>query len=223
MAMNAGVPEEKWPGILANPDSVRTSGSIAVPSFRLGAIKEAISLAMAPAAAEAQPDDAESAKKQEFIANYIRRNGPKPGMRQRGGSDAASLAAKAEAAWLANNTPENLMIKALHEKGGKPWGIGDGPITRVYFDTPLPSGPWFNGYLDIKANSWRNASGTEAASGVVSELLAKIGMPAPVAAPIVSDPDADFLRSGDAEIDDLAGKAIDAYMAAAMDATAGLK
>jgi hypothetical protein len=212
-------------------------------------IEPTISPAMAPAAVAAQPDDAESAKKQEFIANYIRRNGPKPGMRQRGGSDAASLAAKAEAAWLANNTPENLMIKALREKGGKPWGIGDGPITRVYFDTPLPSGPWFNGYLDIKSNSWRNASGTEAASGVVSELLAKIGMPAPVAAPIVSDPDADFLRSvidktapdmldpvladkieavmmrraGDAEIDDLAGQAIDAYMAAAMDATAGLK
>jgi hypothetical protein len=212
-------------------------------------IEPTISPAMAPAAVAAQPDDAESAKKQEFIANYIRRNGPKPGMRQRGGSDAASLAAKAEAAWLANNTPENLMIKALREKGGKPWGIGDGPITRVYFDTPLPSGPWFNGYLDIKANSWRNASGTEAASGVVSELLAKIGMPAPVAAPIVSDPDAAFLRSvidktapdmldpamadkieavmtrraGDAEIDNLAGKAIDAYMAAAMDATAGLK
>ncbi|MEY2875838.1 MAG: hypothetical protein RLZZ373_3209 [Pseudomonadota bacterium] len=49
MAMNAGVPESKWPKILANPYTTRTTGSgIVVPSYRLGDVKAAIASATAP-------------------------------------------------------------------------------------------------------------------------------------------------------------------------------
>lgn len=217
MAMHAGVPESKWPDILANPQSTRTSGGIVIPRFRMGDVKAAISRAMAPAVSD-QSRTAALAVANEVISKFPN------GLSQPGVAQVKSAILKTLFSDPAVDAARGDEVSAFADEVYRDATAGIAITKSAPGLTPAKpmraiGSPAYSG--------GRNAAQAPAAHDPDVEFLRSV---IDKTAPDMLDPAlADKIeavmtrRAGDTQIDDLAGKAIDAYMAVAMDATAGIR